>query len=201
MASWPKLGEKLPRCPDCHRAYKLGQTHVCRPLKRSHRLAALTDSLPASPPRETPGARGVLPEEGIELEVRVVSELNSPGWNWHSRRARSRAQRRAVADALAPYTPPQLPPRGSPPLTILVTWTHWGTCDEHDSLRSSLKSIVDGIADGWLLDSDGTHPDDADPRIEWRYAQVVTRELQPVLIKGAWCRRAVSRVRIQVVSQ
>jgi hypothetical protein len=103
--------------------------------------------------------------------------------------------------ALAPFTPPPLPPWGSPPVAILVTHIHWGKTDEHDSLRSSLKSIVDGIADGWLLDANGEHPDDADPRIEWRYAQLATRETEEVFVRGERVRRGVSRVRVQVVTR
>lgn len=57
-------------------------------------------------------------------------------------------------------------------VAVTLTRVSPGTLDAHDNLRSALKSVVDGVADYFGVD-------DADPRIEWRYAQA----------KGAACVR------------
>ena len=49
-------------------------------------------------------------------------------------------------------------------LAVTLTRVSPGTLDAHDNLRSALKSVVDGVASYFGID-------DADPRIEWRYAQ------------------------------
>ena len=69
------------------------------------------------------------------------------------------------------------------PLPAVVTLTRCsaGTLDEHDNLRSALKSVVDGIAAKQGI------PDN-DPRIEWRYAQEKCK-------RGTWAVRVCVEVR------
>lgn len=81
------------------------------------------------------------------------------------RHRRVRAERAAIAWALATRTPPAGPvrvlmTRVSPPGATGV----WQPLDAHDNLRGALKAPVDAVAQ-WL------GRDDADPSIEWRYAQ------------------------------
>lgn len=50
-------------------------------------------------------------------------------------------------------------------LVVLLTRVSPGTLDKHDNLRAALKHVVDEVAAYFGVD-------DADKRVEWRYAQV-----------------------------
>ncbi len=54
--------------------------------------------------------------------------------------------------------------RNALPCVVTLTRISAGTLDAHDNLKGSLKSILDGIADGLEIK-------DNDPRVTWRYAQ------------------------------
>lgn len=50
-------------------------------------------------------------------------------------------------------------------LVVTLTRRSPGALDAHDNLRAALKSVVDAVAEYFEVD-------DANPRLEWRYAQV-----------------------------
>jgi len=182
---WPKLGEKMARCATCGRAIVRGR-HTCKPLKRSHRSPE-TDGLPASPTRSAPApvVLAPMPAEGVEYDCRCVSELNVSHFTWMGRRTRSRDQRRRTAVALAPYAPPP------GPWEVTVHKIGWASLDAHDSLRTSVKSVVDQIAE-WL------GCDDRDPRVTWLYSQETTRKTEIVETRKGRVSQSINRVRVTV---
>ncbi|MFA7291879.1 MAG: hypothetical protein WC023_06480 [Rhodocyclaceae bacterium] len=93
----------------------------------------------------------------IELPLKTVSLLNM---REHFRVAATRKalHRRTVQLMFKGKERPTLP------ATVTLTRLSPGTLDAHDNLPSSMKHIVDGLAD-WL------DVDDADPRVRWVYAQ------------------------------
>lgn len=87
------------------------------------------------------------------LPIKTVSEANRRD-HWAARAKRAKAQRWAAFC----YVPTH-------PLPCVVTLTRIGPrLLDDDNLRGALKAVRDGIADRLGVD-------DADPRVEWRYAQ------------------------------
>ncbi|MEO8021094.1 hypothetical protein [Polaromonas sp.] len=93
----------------------------------------------------------------FNLPLKTVSLLNMRE-HFRVTAKRKKAHREAVGWATAGIKPPALP------VTVTLTRVSPGTLDAHDNLPSSMKNLVDGIAD-WL------GVDDADSRVTWRYAQ------------------------------
>jgi hypothetical protein len=112
----------------------------------------------------------LLPERGmisVRVPIKTVSGLNVRE-HWRVRAKRVKAERSAVAWAMSCTDPPGLP--------AIVTLTREGKrLLDSDNLQGSQKAVRDAVAD-WL------NCNDADPRIEWRYAQV-TRPDYGVLIE------------------
>ena len=69
---------------------------------------------------------------------------------------------------------------GHPTLSVHLTRVGRGVLDD-DNLRSSMKSIRDGIAAAWKID-------DASPIIRWEYAQRCSNKEAAVEVKWEWQR-------------
>jgi hypothetical protein len=121
----------------------------------------------------------------VTYDCRCISELNASHWTWQGRRTRSRDQRRRTFDALSPFEPPP------GPWEVTVHKVGWASLDAHDSLRISVKSVVDQIAD-WL------GVDDSDPRVTWLYSQEVTRKTEIVQTPRGRVSQSINRVRVAV---
>lgn len=87
----------------------------------------------------------------LPIRVESVSNLRE---HWAARHRRAKAHRKAAM--VVPVHP----------LPCVVTLTRIAprALDSHDNLRSGFKALADGIAKRLGVD-------DADPRVEWRYAQ------------------------------
>lgn len=95
------------------------------------------------------------------VPIKTVSGLNARE-HWRVRAKRVKAEREAVAWALSLTKPLRLP--------VTVTLTREGKRKlDSDNLQGALKAPRDEVAK-WL------GADDADPRIEWRYAQTTGKE-------------------------
>lgn len=90
------------------------------------------------------------------IPIKTVSEANTYG-HWSKRAKRAKAQREA---AYLSFTKAELP---ALPSVVTLIRVAPRTLDD-DNLRGALKACRDGIADRLGVD-------DADPRVEWRYAQ------------------------------
>lgn len=102
----------------------------------------------------------------VRVPIKTVSGLNVRE-HWRVRSKRVKAERSAVAWAMSCTDAPRLP--------VVVTLTREGKrVLDGDNLQGSQKAVRDAVAD-WL----GCN--DADPRIEWRYAQVVAKEYGVVI--------------------
>jgi hypothetical protein len=93
----------------------------------------------------------------VRVPIKTVSGLNARE-HWRVRANRVKAERTAVAWAMSCTEPCALP------CVVTLTREGKGTLDS-DNLQGSQKAVRDAVAD-WL----GVN--DADPRIDWRYAQV-----------------------------
>ena len=97
----------------------------------------------------------------VRVPIRTVSGLNVRE-HWRVRSKRVKAERSAVAWAMSCTDPMAVP--------CVVTLTREGKGQlDSDNLQGSQKAVRDAVAD-WL----GVN--DADPRIEWRYAQVRAKD-------------------------
>ena len=90
----------------------------------------------------------------ITLPIHTVSEANRRD-HWAVKARRVKAQRK-ITKALVP--------RFGLPCIVTLVRVGAKPLDAHDNLRSSLKGVVDSIAERLGV------PDN-DPRIEWRYGQ------------------------------
>lgn len=99
--------------------------------------------------------------------VRTLSPNRTSGEHWGARSARAAKQVDTVYYACLGASGRR------PALPVVVTLTRLsaGALDGHDNLRASLKHVVDGVARYLKVD-------DADPRVEWRYAQQTTKRGQ-----------------------
>jgi hypothetical protein len=96
---------------------------------------------------------------GIELPIRIQSEQNLRE-HWATRARRAKRQRRMVADALL-----AMGRHRAPPLPVVVTLTRLAPRKlDDDNAVGGHKHVRDQVA-AWL------GVDDADQRVEWRYAQ------------------------------
>ena len=93
----------------------------------------------------------------IEFVLPIKTENPTNGSHGHPMADYRRRKRQKEAAML-------LCPRFQLPAVVTLVRCSAGTLDAHDNLRSSLKSVVDGIA------AKAGVPDN-DARIEWRYAQ------------------------------
>lgn len=110
----------------------------------------------------------------VTVPVLTVSPNRTSGEHWSKRCKRSKGQR-SVSYLCLMRTEPIAPKL---PVVVTLTRLSAGTLDGHDNLRQALKPVADGIAD-YLQEND------ADPHIEWRYAQ-------------ERCKRGVYGVRIEI---
>lgn len=94
----------------------------------------------------------------FELPIRTVNESNGSHGHWRTKSARRSAHRTAVWAILHGKVLPKMP------VTVTLTRISAGELDAHDNLRSSLKAVVDQIAEEYRL------PDN-DKRFDWQYAQ------------------------------
>lgn len=103
------------------------------------------------------------------VPVKTVNELNGSHQNWRVVSARRKHIRATTAWSFAGSPRetwrPIVASAGPGQVVVTMTRISSGTLDPHDGLPASLKSVVDGIADGLGLAKD------SDPRVEWRYAQ------------------------------
>ena len=181
--TWPERGEKLPRCETCSRAVRPGRVHVCKPLKRSHRLG--NDDAECGQ-REAPKPITLRPWPGsTEFPLRTRSTLNMSGLNRFVIREQAKRQRREVEEVLRPYEPPTLP------VEVTLVRLAYNPVDAHDNLRICFKHVADSIAE--FLGCD-----DRDKRITWLYGQETHRELVEVMTKKGPARENVDRVRITI---
>jgi hypothetical protein len=104
------------------------------------------------------------------IDVRTVSEANcfEP---WQKRHKRHQQQKLMVRIALTPLL---CQPDIYFPCRVTVTRFAPRPLDAHDNLRMSLKYIVDQIADCLIPGLKPGRADD-DPRIEWHYAQQISK--------------------------
>jgi hypothetical protein len=96
----------------------------------------------------------------IRFNVRTINELNTGRWTHWTRQAhRKKLTKQCDAILLLAGKPPELP--------VVVEWTRFSSrgLDKHDQLAPAIKTPTDRVA-AWL------GCDDADPRIDWRYAQL-----------------------------
>lgn len=124
------------------------------------------------PARTSPDA----PPVDVTVEVRTQTECNTGEQFWRKAK-RATWQRGLVDAALRPLVLPALP------VTVRLTRLAPGSLDEHDNLPSSMKHVVDHIADLYGV------PDN-DPRITW---QPVQQEREKV---GALRRRYAVRIEV-----
>jgi hypothetical protein len=95
----------------------------------------------------------------VIVHVHTVNPLNRRE-HWAARAKRAREARQATFYSLKAAKAPH-----SLPCVVTVTRVAPRALDGHDGLPASLKGVVDGVTDYLLVKSD------ADPRIEWKYAQ------------------------------
>lgn len=93
----------------------------------------------------------------IPIRIESVDNLRE---HWSKRAKRAYEHREAVWWHLKAAKAPH-----ALPCVVTLTRIAPRSLDGHDNLRSGLKAACDGVTD-WLLAKT-----DADPRIEWRYAQ------------------------------
>ena len=106
----------------------------------------------------------------ITIPMRIVSEANLRE-HW-AKKARRVKQQRALVAIMLPKT--DLPPL---PVTVTMTRIAPRKLDKGDNLNIAFKAVRDQIA--WQMTWIGVRvmnakkhiADDADPRIDWRYAQ------------------------------
>jgi len=95
------------------------------------------------------------------VPIKTVAGLNAREHHM-ARSRRVKAEREAVAWVLKLTKPPRLP--------VVVTLTREGKRKlDGDNLQGALKAVRDQVAE-WL------GADDADPRIDWQYAQTIGKE-------------------------
>jgi len=98
----------------------------------------------------------------LPIRVRTVNEMQYEHWGTKARYAR--AERRTTAMALKPRLPNKLPKK----MSILITRAGPRMLDPDNSI-ASLKHVIDGVADALGID-------DASPRLDWLYGQIVEPE-------------------------
>lgn len=103
----------------------------------------------------------------VRVPIKTVSALNVRE-HWRVRSKRVKAERTAVAWAMSCTDAPRLP------VTVLLTREGKRVLDS-DNLQGSMKASRDAVAD-WL----GCN--DADPRIEWKYAQAIAKDYGVVIL-------------------
>lgn len=96
----------------------------------------------------------------VTLPIRAESVANLRE-HWRKRAVRAKSHR---TQAWAELRAADKEPRLLGPVTVTLTRIAPRPLDSHDNLRSSLKAVVDGVAD-WL----GVKDNDA--RVLWAYAQ------------------------------
>lgn len=92
------------------------------------------------------------------LPIKTVNESNGSHGHWRAKSARRSAHRTAVWAIMHGKGLPKMP------ITVTLTRISAGELDAHDNLRSSLKAVIDQIAEEYRL------PDN-DKRFDWQYAQ------------------------------
>ena len=102
----------------------------------------------------------------IRLPVKVKSEMNQRD-HWTARR------RRFADQATVFLTEAHWLGTARPPLPCTITFTHRGRPIDGDNLQGAFKGLRDLIAT-WLRCED-----DADPRLDWRYAQ--DKQMRPAM--------------------
>lgn len=95
------------------------------------------------------------PVQECVLPVRARNPSNGSHGSWRGERARKKRLRQQAA-LICPKVPL--------PCVVRLTRLSAGSLDEHDNLRTALKSVVDGCADRLGVK-------DNDPRVRWEYAQ------------------------------
>ena len=94
----------------------------------------------------------------LTIPIRTISEANAHT-HWRVRAKRAKEQRGIAAMMLRAV----MACRIAPPFVVTITRISPRTLDS-DNLAGSQKHIRDGLADQLQIN-------DADPRVEWRYAQ------------------------------
>ena len=102
----------------------------------------------------------------IRIPLRTINPLNQRE-HWRQRAVRVKAERTITSWSLVRETRPDLP--------VAVTLTREAErAMDTDGLAASFKGVRDEVA-AWL------GLDDADPRVEWRYAQRKTKGFHVVI--------------------